>query len=139
MKILIDTNVIVDVALERHPFYSESLQVLSFVYHQEIEGYISASTFSDIYYIIRKEKGRDSALNFLRGIATFCRVATVDTAAINMALGTNFRDFEDAIQYSTAIVNQLDAIVTRNPQDFPVAIPRIMTPEQLIQEITNSS
>lgn len=139
MKILIDTNVIVDVALERHPFYIETLQVLSFVYRQEIEGYISASTFSDLYYIIRKEKGKNSALDFLRRLATFCRVATVDTAAINMALSTNFRDFEDAIQYSTAIVNQLDAIVTRNPQDFPVTTPQILTPAQLIEELTNSS
>ena len=56
-----------------------------------------------------------------------------------MALASTFRDFEDAIQYSTAVVNQLDAIVTRNPQDFPVVIPRIITPEQLIQELTNSS
>lgn len=139
MKILIDTNVIVDIALERNLFYSDSLQVLSFAYRQEIEGYVSASTFSDLYYIIRKEKGRDSALDFLRRLATFCQVATVDTAAINMALSTNFKDFEDAIQYSTAIVNQLDAIITRNPQDFPVTTPRIMTPDQLIQELTNSS
>jgi hypothetical protein len=54
-----------------------------------------------------------------------------------MALTANFRDFEDAIQYSTAVVNQLDAIVTRNPQDFPVTIPQIITPELLIQELTN--
>ena len=53
------------------------------------------------------------------------------------ALTANFRDFEDAIQYNTAVVNQLDAIVTRNPQDFPVTTPRIITPELLIQELTN--
>jgi hypothetical protein len=55
-----------------------------------------------------------------------------------MALNTDFKDFEDAIQYSTAIVNQLDAIITRNSQDFTVASPRIMTPTQLIQELTTS-
>jgi hypothetical protein len=55
-----------------------------------------------------------------------------------MALTSNFRDFEDTIQYSNAVLNQLDAIVTRNPQDFPVATPRILTPNQLIQELTNS-
>ena len=61
----------------------------------------------------------------------------MDQTAIAMALTANFRDFEDAIQYSTAVVNQLDAIVTRNPQDFAVTTPRILTPEQLIQ-LTNS-
>lgn len=55
-----------------------------------------------------------------------------------MALTANFRDFEDAIQYSTAVLNQLDAIITRDPQDFPIETPRILTPEQLIEELTNS-
>jgi hypothetical protein len=55
-----------------------------------------------------------------------------------MALTANFRDFEDGIQYSTAVLNQLDAIISRNLQDFPVVTPRILTPEQLIQELTNS-
>ncbi len=54
-----------------------------------------------------------------------------------MALAANFKNFEDAIGYSTAVVNQLDAIVTRNPQDFPVVTPRILTPQQLIQELIN--
>ncbi len=54
-----------------------------------------------------------------------------------MALTTNFKDFEDAIQYSTALLNQLDAIITRNLTDFPVTTPRIMNPEQLIQELAN--
>lgn len=55
-----------------------------------------------------------------------------------MALISNFKDFEDAIEYSIAVVNQIDAIVTRNPRDFPVTTPRIVTPNQLIQELTNS-
>lgn len=138
MKVLLDTNVIVDVALERQPYFSDSETVLSFVETGQMEGYISASTFSDLYYIIRKEKGRNLALEFLREIATFCQVATVDGAIISIALTANFRDFEDAIQHSTAVVNHLDAIVTRNPQDFPVVTPRIITPTLLVQELTNS-
>lgn len=138
MKILLDTNVIVDVALERQPYFGDSETVLSLVEQGQIEGYISGSTFSDLYYIIRKDKGRDLSLEFLREISTFCQVATVNQDAINTALNANFRDFEDAIQYGTAIINNLDAIVTRNPQDFPVATPRIVTPQLLIQELVNS-
>ena len=100
-------------------------------------GYISASTFSDLYYIIRKARGRVWTLNYLRQLVTFCQIATVDQDASAMALTANFSDFEDAIQYSTAVVNQLDVIVTRNSQ-VPVTIPRILTPQQLIQEFTNS-
>lgn len=65
-------------------------------------------------------------------------MATVNDAAIDIALAANqFRDFEDAIQYGTAIINQFNAIVTRNPQDFPVVSPRIVTPSQLIEELRN--
>lgn len=137
MKVLLDTNIIVDVALERQPYFGDSETVLSLVEQGQIEGYISASTFSDLYYIIRKDKGRNLTLEFLREISTFCQVATVNQDAINMALTANFKDFEDGIQYSSAVINNLDAIITRNPQDFLVRIPRILTPQELIQELTN--
>ena len=138
MKILIDTNIIVDVALEREPFFAESDRILTFVEEAQIQGYISASTFSDLYYIIRRDRGRDWTLEFLRQLATFCQVATVDNSVISIALTCNFKDFEVAIQYSTAVINLIDAIVTRNPRDFPVNTPRILTPNQLIQELTDS-
>ncbi|MDB9310247.1 PIN domain-containing protein [Aphanizomenon sp. CS-733/32] len=138
MKVLLDTNIIIDIALERQPYFTNSETVLAFVEQGQIEGYISASTISDLYYIIRKQKGRNLTIEFLQEILTFCQIATVNQAVISMAFTTNFKDFEDAIQYSTAVVNQLDGIITRNPQDFPVVTPRIITPEQLIAELTNS-
>jgi len=137
VKVLLDTNVIIDDALEREPFLAASEQVLVMVEDGLIEGYISASVFSDLYYIIRRPRGREWAANYLKQLVTFCRIATVDSNTINMALNVNFKDFEDAIQYSTAVINHLDAIITRNPGDFSVTTPRILTPEQLIQELTN--
>jgi predicted nucleic acid-binding protein len=139
VKVLVDTNIILDVALERQPFFEASEQVLAFAEQGQITGYISASTFGDLYYVIRKNKGRESALDFLRKVSCFCRVATVDQAVVSMALTATFRDFEDAIQYSTAVMSQLDAIVTRNSQDFFEAALRIITPDILIQEITHSA
>ncbi|MEG4208269.1 PIN domain-containing protein [Microcoleus sp. Pol7_A1] len=138
MKLLIDTNIIVDVALDREPFFAKSDRILTFVEEAQIQGYISASTFSDLYYIIRRDRGRDWTLDFLRQLATFCQVATVDNSVISIALTCNFKDFEVAIQYSSAVINLIDAIVTRNPRDFPVTTPRIVTPNQLIQELTDS-
>nr|WP_228036300.1 PIN domain-containing protein [Microcystis sp. LEGE 00066] len=135
---MVDTNIIIDIALERQPYFTNSETVLAFVEQGQIEGYISASTISDLYYLIRKQKGRDLTIEFLQEILTFCQIATVNKAAIIMAFITNFQDFEDSIQYSTAVVNKLDAIITRNPQDFPIITPRIITPEQLIVELTNS-
>jgi predicted nucleic acid-binding protein len=138
VTVLLDTNIIVDVALERQPYFEASQQVLLLVEQGQIEGYISASTFGDLYYIIRRSRGREWTTDFINWLVTYCQIATVNEAVIRIALTSNFRDFEDAIQYSTAVVNQLDAIVTRNPQDFPVTTPRIISPNQLIQELTNS-
>ena len=138
MTVLLDTNIIVDVALERQPYFEASQQVLLLVEQGQIEGYISASTFGDLYYIIRRSRGREWTNDFINWLVTYCQIATVNDAVIRIALTSKFRDFEDAIQYSSAVVNQLNAIVTRNPQDFPVTTPRIISPNQLIQELTNS-
>jgi hypothetical protein len=76
-------------------------------------------------------------LNFLERLVKFCSVAAVDRSIISMALTANFKDFEDAIQYSTAIASQMDAIVTRNISDFANATKlQILTPDRLIQSIT---
>ncbi len=139
MRILLDTNIIVDVALEREPFYTASMRVLTFAYRGEMEAFISASTVSDIYYIVRKAKGHDETLEFLRIIAPFCRIATVEQSVISSALTSNFKDFEDAVQYETAIANQLEAIVTRNPQGFPGDVLPILTPEALRQQLSQSN
>jgi predicted nucleic acid-binding protein len=134
VKVLLDSNILIDVALERQPHFDASEEILALAEQNRIEGYISASTFSDLYYIIRKNKGRNATLQFLKQIVGFCPIATVDQAVIAMALTVNFKDFEDAIQYSTAITHQMDAIVTRNPKDFANATHlKILTPHQLIQ------
>ena len=73
MKILLDTNVIVDVAVARQPYFEASQQILLLVEQKQVEGYISASSFSDIYYIVRKARGKDWALDFLNWIVTLLR------------------------------------------------------------------
>jgi predicted nucleic acid-binding protein len=65
VRVLLDTNIIVDDALEREPFWQTSEQVLVLVEQREVEGFISASTFSDLYYIIRKARGRDWTIAYL--------------------------------------------------------------------------
>jgi predicted nucleic acid-binding protein len=136
MKVLLDTNIVIDYALERQPFWQNSEQIFLLLQQGSFAGYISASTVSDLYYIIRKPRGHTWTLNFLERLVQFCSVATVDRTVITTAFSANFKDFEDAIQYATAVANQLDAIVTRNPSDFTSATGlQILTPDQLIQSI----
>ena len=136
MRILVDTNVVLDVALERRPFLRNSEQVLAYVEQGTVEGYISASTFTDLYYVIRKARGKEWALGFLSQLLTFFQIATVDQGVIVHALQSRFEDLEDSVQYETAIANQLQSIVTRNPEDFPNHRLEIFTPESLIQQLS---
>ncbi|MGK7925409.1 MAG: type II toxin-antitoxin system VapC family toxin [Spirulina sp.] len=135
MKVLLDTNIVLDYALERQPFLIQSNQIFLLIKQRKFEGYISASTFSDLYYIIRKDRGKDWALDFLNRLASFCQIATCDREVIEIALQANFKDFEDAIQYGAAVVNRLDGIVTRNERDFPVSDIQILTCDRLMETI----
>ena len=139
VRILVDTNVVLDVALERQPYLSISEQVLLHVEQGTLEGFISASTFTDLYYLIRKARGRDWTLVFVTQLLTFCHIATVDQRVISKAIAANFRDLEDAVQYETAIANQLEAIVTRNPQDFAGDGLQIFTPESLMRQLSQGT
>jgi predicted nucleic acid-binding protein len=136
VKVLLDTNIILDYALERQPFWEASEQLFLLLEQGRFEAYVSASTFSDLYYIIRKQRRHEWTLTFLTRLVSVCQIATVDQTVISMALTLNFRDFEDAIQYSTAVMNQLDAIATRNSQDFAEAALQIMTSDSLIQTLS---
>ncbi|WP_143780403.1 hypothetical protein [Leptolyngbya sp. 'hensonii'] len=71
-------------------------------------------------------------------LLTFCNIATVDQSVITNALSANFVDLEGAVQYETAIANQLEVIVTRNPQDFLGVALQILTPEALIEQLSQS-
>lgn len=138
LKVLIDTNIVLDVALERSPFFSTSLSVFTLANNKRISAFISASTVSDLYYIIRKIKGHEATITFLRIIINLFKIATVDQDIIQASLNLGFKDFEDAIQYQVAINNQFDAIVTRNAKDFPSGIINILTPQILIAEVDQS-
>jgi predicted nucleic acid-binding protein len=135
MKILIDANVLLDVALERQPFFKDSDHILALCEQKTLTGYVSASSFSDLFYILRKSKGKSLAIDFLRNIVSFCAIATVNDSIIRQALAGDFKDFEDAIQYNAAIASQLDGVVTRNPQDFTNSTIPVFTPEKLIETI----
>ncbi|BAU13501.1 PilT protein domain protein [Leptolyngbya sp. NIES-3755] len=136
LKVLVDTNVLIDIALQRQPFFQDSDRAFALIEQRRAEGFISATTYSDLYYIIRKTQGHDWTLRFLRRLSIICQIATVDQAVISLALSLGFPDFEDAIQYATAIETQLDGILTRDTQGFAQASIQIFTPTPFIQAVT---
>ena len=138
MKILLDTNIILDYALVRQPFYDLADRIFARIEQKQIIGYVSASTVSDLYYIMRKPRGKEWTLKFLKQLSNFCQIATIDSEMVNEALNRHYKDFEDDLQYYVAIYNNLDAIVTRNPEDFPANALKILTPEQLLKKLAKN-
>ena len=138
MRILLDTNVLLDIALERSPFFADSDRILALVERKQIAGFICASGISDIFYILRKSKGRELAIDFLRVITSICSVATVNDEVIGKALVSDFKDFEDAIQYQTAVNARIDAIVTRNPKDYTNSSIAVFTPAEFLHSLERS-
>lgn len=131
MKILVDTNVILDIVLERQPFYEQSARFLQ-VSAQSNTIYITATTITDLYYIVRKAKGREIALAFVEDLLKLVEIAAVDKKVILQALQLGLTDFEDAVQASSAQQEGINIIVTRNEADFSHSGLEVHSPESFL-------
>jgi predicted nucleic acid-binding protein len=125
MKILVDTNVILDVLLQRHDFYDNSCAVFKLVEQRQIDGGISASAFTDIFYLVNKEiKNVETVYAIADTLTAIFTITPVFDETIKVALGLRWKDFEDAVQYTVARENNFDCIITRNIDDYETpAIP----------------
>lgn len=138
MKLLIDTNVVLDVLLRREPFFRTAAEVLSLTQRDEVREYVSASAITDIYYIANKQmKDRDAVRDLLKRLLMIVSVAAVSEREIQNALNLAWGDFEDSVQYSVALLNEMDGIVTRNPSDYQEANIQIWLPEQALELFAN--
>ncbi len=131
MRILIDTNVVLDLLQEREPFVENAARLFERIDAGEIEGFITATTITNIYYIVRKVAGRVVAQDAIAQILSDLNICAVDLNVLEQALALNFEDFEDAVQYSCAVVHNLDAIVTRDLSGFVNAEIPVVLPENL--------
>lgn len=131
-RIFLDINIILDIFLKRAPFYPASAQVFSLVENKQFEGYLSALSYPTLFYLLRKEKGGEEALKILKKVRIVLKTAPVMEKIIDSALSSNFRDFEDAIQYYTAAEVKSEYLITRNKKDYPANLLKIVTPEEFL-------
>lgn len=133
MKILIDTNVVLDVLLKREPFYHNGAKILNLSGRSDINLYVSASAITDIYYIANQTiRNREEVKRLLINLVKVISIASVSKDEIKNALLLLWSDFEDSVQYSVAILQEMDGIVTRNPNDYKEAEIEIWKPEELL-------
>jgi predicted nucleic acid-binding protein len=134
--IFLDTNILLDVFSQRVPFYPFSARVLTLVEQQYVIGCTSSLNFSNLFYILRKQRSREVALTHLRQLASFIKILTVDEQVITQALHSSFKDFEDAIQYYTAKGLNIKFLITHNTKDYASVDSKLMqvvTAEEYLQ------
>ncbi len=140
MKLLIDTNVVLDVLLRREPFFKAAGGALNLSQRDDVREYVSASAITDIYYIAKRQmKDHAAAKDLLKRLLMVVSVAAVSEQEIHNALNLEWPDFEDSVQYSVALLNEMNGIVTRNPADYQGSSIQIWPPEQLLEVLTNEN
>lgn len=135
MKTLIDTNIILDVLTKRETFYIDSAKVWTLVREGIIEGCISAISVNNLYYIINKLEGQKAAKSFVDQLLEDFEIIALTKNILKQARTNPQKDFEDLIQYFSAIHEECECIVTRNKKDFPSIGIKIISPAELLTEI----
>jgi len=134
MRVLFDTNVILDVLLDREPFSEPASELLSKVENGEITGLICATTVTTIYYLVSKKLGRKEAEECIDQLLILFEIASVNRAVIETARDLEkFKDFEDAVIYASALHSGSMCIVTRNLIDFPASMIPVFSPDELLK------
>lgn len=133
--VLCDINFILDIFLEREPFYAPAARIFAMIEAKHLKGYLYANSFPTLFYILAKELKRDKAMRVLEKVRIVFRVATVDEKVIDLSLASDFKDFEDAVQCYSAVTAKVDCLITRNKTDYVTNILSIMTPEEFLAAI----
>jgi predicted nucleic acid-binding protein len=140
MKLLIDTNVVLDILLRREPHYENAAKIAVLSENNHIECYISASAATDIYYISNKElRNKDTAIALLENLLKTFRIATVSESCILEALNLKWNDFEDCVQYTAGKNINVDYIITRNTSDFSKSQIKAISSDDFMQIISKEN
>jgi predicted nucleic acid-binding protein len=135
MRVLLDTDVLLDVLLARAPFSEAAFKLLDMSQQRVFEAYISGISPVNIFYIARKAKGSDELRRALTQLLRTTRVCPLNHSILTDGLTSPIRDYEDAVQHACAVAAGLDAIVTRNLDDYKNATLPIFSPTDFLSHI----
>ncbi len=133
--VLCEINFILDIFLEREPFYAPAARIFAMIEAKLLKGFLCANSFPTLFYILAKELKRDKAMRVLEKLRIVFRVAAVDEKVIDLSLASDFKDFEDAVQCYSAVNARVDCLITRNKNDYVTDILAIMSPEEFLAAI----
>lgn len=131
--LFLDTNIVLDVLANRKPFSDSASELFEKAQSGKVKLYISSLSYNTIYYILNKKIGHKETIATLKELEELIETLDVSSKEIKKSLYSQFSDFEDAIQYFSALSNKkIDVIVTRNPKDFKKSDLLVMSPEEFL-------
>lgn len=137
MKVLIDTCVIIDALQNREPFSKNAQDIFLLAANRRIDAFITAKSITDIYYLMHRVTHSDKdTRNVLSRLFVLYGLADTVGTDCRYALSSEVSDYEDAVMIETAVRTQMDAIVTRNTKDYSKSAVPVLTPEGLIQKVS---
>jgi predicted nucleic acid-binding protein len=133
-NLFIDTDVIIDFLIDRKPFSREAAIIFTLIDQKKLKGFSSSLTFSNLYYVLRKIESHNRVISKLDSLSKMVGILKVEEQTIKNALASGFPDFEDSIQYFSAIDSKkIDVIITRNIKDFKKSEIPVMTPGDFLK------
>jgi predicted nucleic acid-binding protein len=132
-KVYVDTDIILDLLSYREPFYIHSANLFSAADKNEIKLFVSSLSFANLNYILSRQFWAEQAMKKLFKFKTLVTVLAVTDKIVELALSSDFKDFEDALQYFSATENSIKIFLTRNLKDYKNAEISILTAEQFLK------
>lgn len=133
MRVLIDTNVVLDFILKRPAFFAEANEIFVRLQNLDYEGYVSPITPINAFYTTKKEIDRDTAFVSVEELLNVVQVCPTDKATMLAAFSLGFSDYEDAVQCASAMAEGLDGIVTRNTKDYKASSIAVYSPSEFLE------
>lgn len=131
-KVFVATDIIYDLLGKRDPFYLASARLFTLADEGKIQIYISALSLANLHFLISKQRTEEEAKEILRKFKVLVHVAPLNDKIIDLALNSEFSDFEDAIQYFSALQNEIEVLLTRNLKDYKKAQITVLTAQDFI-------
>lgn len=134
--VFVDTDIVLDLLTKREPFYPHAARLFSSVERQKLKACVSSLIFANLFYILRKETSAPKAIEILKKLRRLVTVLPVDDNIIAQSLDSGFTDFEDAIQYHTALSKGITYLLTRNVKDYRKPVITVCTAEDFLSRIS---
>ena len=131
-RVFVDTDIIYDLLGKRDPFYLASAQLFTWADEGKVQIYVSALSLANLHYLISKQRTENQAKEILRKFKVLVHVTPLNDKIIDLALNSEFADFEDAIQYYSALQSEIEVFLTRNLKDYKKAQITVLTAQDYI-------